>query len=322
MSILDRILADKRQEVAAAMRSKPLDAVRSAALVQPPARSFAARLRPGEGDPTRLIAEIKRRSPSAGALASITDPVDVARTYASGGASAISVLTDPTHFGGSLDDLRVVRASVPVPVLRKDFLFAPYQLWEARAAGADAVLLIVAALASSLADPDVPDHADQLAPSAPGGLEVARDRLQRLMRVARSAGLEVLVEVHDAHEVAVALEARAPVIGINNRNLATFVTDLATTEALAGAIRNAPVEGGLAAGPDGRGRGRSARPPVIVSESGLGDAAAVARVRRAGAEAVLVGEALVRSADVAAKVREMASVGPDAAASATTGGEA
>ena len=293
MTILDEILTRKREEVAAAMRATPVDAVRANALVQPPARSFASRLRAPAGQPARLIAEIKRKSPSVGAMAEIINPVDLARTYTENGAAAISVLTDHHHFGGSLADLRAVHDAVSVPVLRKDFLFTEYQLWEARAAGADAALLIVAALASPLGDPD---HLLGEGSVVRGGtpiagtpdLAIARDRLARLMRVARKAGLEVLVEVHDDAEASVAADLRAPIIGINNRNLANFVTSLATTETVIASMI--------------LGAGHS---PVIVSESGLHDAGAAARVRRAGAHAILVGEALVRSGDPAAKVREM-----------------
>ena len=286
MTILDEILTRKRREVVDAMRARPIDAVKARALVQAPARSFASRLRTGPGRPARLIAEIKRRSPSAGAMAAITEPVSLARAYATNGAAAISVLTDFHYFGGSLDDLRAVHEAVDTPVLRKDFLFTEYQLWEARASGADAALLIVSALASPLGNPDDLDEAPN---GAEPDLAVAHDRLGRLMRVARKAGLEVLVEVHDAAEAAVAADLRAPVIGINNRNLATFATSLATTEEV---IKSLALQPG--------------HNPVIVSESGLHDGADVSRVRRAGAHAVLVGEALVRAVDPAAKAREMA----------------
>ena len=185
----------------------------------------------------------------------------------------------------SLDDLRAVHEAVDTPVLRKDFLFTEYQLWEARASGADAALLIVSALASPLGNPDDLDEAPV---GAEPDLAVAHDRLGRLMRVARKAGLEVLVEVHDAAEAAVAADLRAPVIGINNRNLATFATSLATTEEVVSSLALQPGHN-----------------PVIVSESGLHDGADVSRVRRAGAHAVLVGEALVRAVDPAAKAREI-----------------
>ena len=146
--ILDDILAHKRHEVATSMRRRSLDSVRSEAFRQPTPRPFGANLRATTGSPARLIAEIKRRSPSAGAMADVPDPVVLARTYQANGASAISTLTDGHFFGGSLDDLRAVSQAVTIPVLRKDFLFTEYQLWEARAAGDDAALLIVAALAS------------------------------------------------------------------------------------------------------------------------------------------------------------------------------
>jgi indole-3-glycerol phosphate synthase len=288
MTILDEILRRKRHEVATAMRAVPIDAVKARALVQPPARSFASRLRARRGEPARLIAEIKRKSPSAGAMSEIADPSDLARLYAENGASAISVLTDFHHFGGNLTDLRAVHDAVTVPVLRKDFLFTEYQMWEARAAGADAALIIVAALASPLGDPI---HLDGAQDSAEPDYAAARDRLATLLRVARKAGLEVLVEVHDDAEAAVAADVKAPIIGINNRNLANFVTSLSTTETVIANMKLAPNHH-----------------PVIVSESGLHDADAVSRVRSAGAHAILVGEALVRSETPANKVREMSGI--------------
>jgi indole-3-glycerol phosphate synthase len=288
MTILGDILERKRREVADAMRHDPEDAVRARAYVQAPARSFAARLRAPSDEPARLIAEIKRKSPSVGSMAEIRGPSDLALTYVANGASAISVLTDHHHFGGSLSDLREVRDAVTVPVLRKDFLFTDYQLWEARGAGADAVLLIVSALASPLGDPD---NLGEPRAGAEPDLATARERLSRLMATADKAGLEVLVEVHDAAEAAVAVAVKAPVIGINNRNLTTFVTSLETTESVIASMN-----------------GKIGYRPIIVSESGLRNGADVSRVRQAGAHAILVGEALVRAVDISAKVREMAGV--------------
>lgn len=288
MTILDEILVGKRREVADAMRTLPIDAVKARAFVRPPARSFASRLRARPGEPTRLIAEIKRKSPSVGTLAEIFDPVNLAQMYVSSGAAAISVLTDFPNFGGSLDDLQAVHDAVTVPVLRKDFLITDYQIWEARAAGADAVLLIVAALASPLGDPH---NLDVLHTAGTPDLAMARERLIRLMAVARKAGLETLVEIHDESEAAVAVSVRAPIIGVNNRNLTTFETSLHTTEAVMSSIHSA-----------------LEYQPIMVSESGLRNATDVLRVRQAGAHAVLVGEALVRSGDPSSKAREMAGV--------------
>ncbi len=211
----------------------------------------------------QVIAEIKRRSPSVGPIAPGLDPVAQARAYLEGGAAAISVLTEPDFFGGSLDDLRAVRAAVPLPVLRKDFILDPLQVDEAAAAGADALLLIVATLGP--------------------------DRLQELLAASAAAGIEALVEIHDAAELAVANRAGASIIGVNNRDLRTFVTDLATAEGLAAAIRPGAVK---------------------VAESGVGSAAGAARMAAAGYDAVLVGEAAVRSGDPARFVASLRQVAP------------
>jgi indole-3-glycerol phosphate synthase len=223
-----------------------------------PPRDFTAALTPPPGA-VKLLAEVKKASPSRGMLAATLDPVEVATTYARHGAAAISVLTDAKYFQGSLEVLAAVRAAVAVPLLRKDFTLDEYQLWEARAAGADAVLLIAAIL-----EPDL---------------------LVGLQAAARGLGLAALVEVHTAAELDVALGAGAAMIGINNRDLRTFETRIETTLALLPLI------------PPG---------PIVVSESGFREAAEVRCVVAAGAHAVLVGEGLVRAADVGAKVRELA----------------
>jgi indole-3-glycerol phosphate synthase len=285
MTILDDILHHKRNEVATAQRTVSLDQLHDQAARQAAARGFATALRvPAANGAPRLIAEIKKRSPSKGSLAPALDVVSTARLYESCGAAAISVLTDARFFAGHLDDLRAVRAAVSLPVLRKDFLFTSYQVVEARAAGADAVLLVVAALASPLADPArldaLPDPAvdDQL------NLDVALDRLRALLGVAHEVGLDCLVEVHDEAEMAVAARAGAQVVGVNNRDLRTFETKLEVTERLA------PLA------PAGA---------VLVSESGIDTAADVQRVRRAGAGAILVGTSIVGAPDPAAKIREL-----------------
>ena len=176
-----------------------LESLRDAARDLPAARPFAAALR---GPFIRVIAEVKRASPSKGAIAPGLDAASQAANYVRGGAAAISVLTEPTRFGGSLDDLRDVAAAVPVPVIRKDFLVAPVQLWEARVAGASAALLIVRALSA--------------------------DELPRLMDAVRECGLEAIVEVRDVEELERAIAIDARVIGVNNRNLETLVIDPAT----------------------------------------------------------------------------------------------
>ncbi|MGH2350866.1 MAG: indole-3-glycerol phosphate synthase TrpC [Chloroflexota bacterium] len=281
-TILDDILRHKRGELAAAQRVVSLPRLKELAAAQTPARPFAAALRATSTDRApRLIAEIKKASPARGSLAPDLDVRATARAYAAAGASAISVLTDRRFFGGHLDDLRAARGEVAIPVLRKDFLFSPYQLFEARAAGADAALLIVAALASPLADlGDLSAGVDAGAPD----LEAAGERLSTLLAAARSAGFDCLVEVHDEAELDVAARAGAEVIGINNRNLRTFETQLEVTERLA-----ARVPAGV----------------VLVSESGINTAEDVRRLRRAGASAILVGSAIVSAPDPAAKIKEL-----------------
>jgi len=257
MSILDEIVRHKRGEIAARKTAMPRGALVTRAAMLPAPRDFERALTPAAGR-ARLIAEVKRASPSRGVLKADLDPVALAATYARQGADAISVLTDAKYFGGSLDDLAAVRAAVEVPLLRKDFTLDDYQLWEARAAGADAVLLIVAILE----------------PSA----------LAELAAAAKGLGLAALVECHTAAELDVALTLGARLIGINNRDLATFETRLDTTLSLLPQI------------PPG---------PIVVSESGFFTGDDVRRVVDAGAHAVLVGEGLVKASDVGAKIREL-----------------
>ncbi len=206
MSFLDEIVQRKRDEVAARRRGEPEGALEARAAAAPPPRGFAARLSPA-GGPARVVAEVKRASPSAGAIRADLDAVAQARRYAEAGAAAVSVLTDGPGFGGSLDDLAACRAAgVSAPLLRKDFVLERYQLLEARAAGADAALLIVAALPA-------PELASLLA-------EAAR------------LGLDALVEVHDEGELEAALAAGAGLVGINNRDLRSFRVDLGASERL------------------------------------------------------------------------------------------
>lgn len=204
-TILDRIVADTREALNAAKARRPLASVRSAAEASPAPRGFARALRAG---PTGVIGELKKASPSRGVLRSDFDPVWLAGRYAEGGAAAVSVLTNEKHFQGRLDYLGAVRAKLPggPPLLRKDFLFDDYQVFEARAAGADAVLLIVAVLEQRL--------------------------LKELIGVAAGLSLDALVEVHDEGEMERAAAAGATLIGVNNRDLRTFEVDLATTERL------------------------------------------------------------------------------------------
>lgn len=204
MSVLDEIVDGVRLDLAEREAAVPLDQVKQAALRAPEALDPMPRFR---ADGVSVIAEVKRSSPSKGSLAAISDPAALAADYELGGAATISVLTEQRRFGGSLDDLRAVRARVGIPVLRKDFIVTSYQLWEARAAGADLALLIVAAL-------------DQV-------------RLEALVDRAGSIGLTALVEVHDEEEVERALDAGATLIGVNARNLKTLEVDRDTFSRLA-----------------------------------------------------------------------------------------
>ncbi len=259
--ILDEIVAQKNDEVAHLLARAPLEQLLAEAEAAPGTRDFVAALRAGGGT-IKLIAEIKRKSPSKGVFCADLDAPALARTYAAAGASCISVLTDRRFFLGTLDDLRAVRAAVDVPVMRKEFIVNPAQVFEARAAGADAILLIAAIL----------DDA----------------RLESLAECAQSLGMAALVEVHDEPELRRALRLRPALVGINNRDLRTFRTDLGTSERLR---RLLPAE------------------CVVVGESGIQTRADIERLERAGVNAILVGESLVLAADVRAKVHEL--LGPE-----------
>jgi indole-3-glycerol phosphate synthase len=252
---LSRIAAHKREELERRQAARSLADVRAAASAAPVPRDFAAAI---EGAAPRIIAEVKRVSPAKGPLNPTLRAGDLARRYAEAGAHALSVLTDEAFFHGSDADLVEARAAVSLPVLRKDFVLSPYQVYEARAMGADAVLLIAAMLSPS--------------------------ELSELHALATALELAALVEIHADGEVADALGAGATLVGVNNRNLATFDVDLATTENLCPRI------------PAG---------VTIVSESGISTAADVRRVVQAGATAILVGEALVTAADPAARMGEL-----------------
>lgn len=258
MGILDRILATKRDEVTLLHQPQTRSAIRRAALDAPPVRDFAGALRRSDGH-LAVIAELKRKSPSKGDLQPDLDPAATARAYASGGAAALSVLTDAPFFGGTIDDLRAARDATELPVLRKDFTIAEIQLLEARAVGADAVLLIVAAL-------------DDAA-------------LRDLHEAATDMGLAALVETHDEREIDRALAAGARIVGVNSRSLQTFAEDLGIAEVLAARLPNDVIR---------------------VAESAVRSADDAARMAAAGFHAVLVGEALVRSPEPAARCREMA----------------
>ena len=250
MSILKEIIANKSCELEAARKQcSPAQLAGQVATLVTPPRDFRGALR--EASMPGIIAEIKHRSPSRGEIRANFDASDCARAYASGGAVALSVLTDQTYFGGSLDDLEKVRAAVSLPLLRKDFVIDAYQIDQARLAGADAVLLIVAALED--------------------------EQLHELHQHAQGLGLTVLVEVHDEAELERALSIGANTVGVNNRDLRNFEVHLETTERLAPLL------------PDG---------VLLVAESGIHTYADCQRLAKAGAQAFLVGESLMRQTDL------------------------
>jgi indole-3-glycerol phosphate synthase len=259
MSLLAEIVDSVERRLEETKRERPLARVRADAEAAPRRPPLAAAL---DAAGTSLIAEAKRRSPSRGVLREPYDAAELALQYVGAGARAVSVLTEPQFFGGSPEDLAAVRDACAAPILRKDFVVDPYQVFEARAWGASAVLLIVASL----------DDA----------------RLADLRSLASELGLDALVEVHTEREAERALAAGAAIVGVNNRDLATFRTDRSTTARIA---RTLP------------------RGTRVVAESGIANRADVLEVERGGACAVLVGEALVTAPDPAAKVRELLGTG-------------
>jgi indole-3-glycerol phosphate synthase len=257
--VLERICARTRADLAARKEAVPEATLRRRAADADPPRGFAAALaRKVDAGGYGLIAEIKRASPSGGLIRKDFEPAAIARAYEAAGAACLSVLTDGPFFQGSLADLEAARAACRLPVLRKDFMLDPWQVIEARAHGADCILLIMACLSDADA----------------AGLEAE----------ALALGMDVLVEVHDADELARALQLRSRLIGINNRNLKTLKTDISTTEQLAPLL-----------------------PPgcALVSESGLASPADLSRMARAGARRFLIGESLLRQPDIEAATRAL-----------------
>ncbi len=254
-SILNKIIADKREELKASKQVVPLVALEERLTQRRIPLDFSAALNQNR---IQLIAEVKQSSPSRGVLCADFSPVTLAREYAKGGATAISVLTEANYFGGSINHLAAIRAEVHLPLLRKDFIFDPYQVYESAACGADALLLIAAIL--------------------------SQQQLAELLSLSYSLGMGCLVEVHNEAEIEQALHAKAQVIGINNRDLSTFAVDIDTTRRL-----------------------RSLLPEqqIVVSESGISSRLDVEKLKGWGVNAVLVGEALITTADIKAKIREL-----------------
>jgi indole-3-glycerol phosphate synthase len=254
--VLQKIVADKRIEVEESKRARPASVLERQLDSAPAVRGFAAAI--AAKTPMALIAEVKKASPSAGLICDAFDPVAIATTYERHGATCISVLTDNKYFQGSLADLTAVRRSVSIPVLRKDFLIDRYQVLEARTAGADCVLLIAECLEAC--------------------------RLRELYFYAGELGMDVLVEVYDEENLDRVLELEPDLVGVNNRDLRTFVTDLEHTLCLAPRI---------------------VPHALLVSESGIGTRDDVSRLLRGGARAILVGETLMRSKNLDATIGEL-----------------
>jgi indole-3-glycerol phosphate synthase len=255
--MLDKIVAQKREEVEQRKKVVTMTCLQERIAQQKPPLDLAVSLK---GDYIHLIAEVKRASPSRGTLKPNFDPIELAQTYVAGGAAAISVLTEANYFMGSIEHLAAIKEVVQLPLLRKDFIFDPYQVYESRAYGADALLLIATIL--------------------------SQRQLNELVSLSRSLALRCLVEVHNKSELERAVTSEAEIIGINNRDLNTFVVDINTTRRL--------------------------RPPIpkekiVVSESGIKSKRDIEKLRTWRVDAVLVGEALVTARDVGAKMKELLS---------------
>ncbi len=254
--ILDDIIAYKKEELIETKRRKPLADVKARAADAGPARGFGKALAAGKG--IRLIAEVKKASPSKGVIRKDFDPVKIARTYEEAGASCISVLTEQKFFQGKLEYLDAIRSTAGLPLLRKDFIIDEYQIFEARAAGADAILLIAACL--------------------------EKQQIEDFIGIAAQTGLDALVESHTYKELDRSLLAGAVIVGINNRNLSTFTVSLRTTLDL---LKDIPED------------------RTVVSESGIRTHDDVVMLEKAGLDAILVGESLMRERDIKKKVEEL-----------------
>jgi indole-3-glycerol phosphate synthase len=257
-SVLREILATKREEIAAGKRQASASELRDRAGDMAPARGFVVALEHHAGEGSAVIAEVKKASPSAGVIRADFRPAEIAASYEAGGASCLSVLTDERYFRGHRDHLREAREACALPVLRKDFIIDPWQVVESRCLGADCILLIVAAL--------------------------ARSQMEDLHGAAEEHGMDVLVEVHDEREMEQALELQGCLLGVNNRNLHDFTTDLGTSERL-----------------------KAMLPParLLVTESGIRTRDDVERMRAAGVRAFLVGEAFMREDDPGAALQAL-----------------
>ena len=253
--MLNKIIAQKKEEVEQRKRILPTSHLKEFIAQRGAPLDFAHAL---EDTHIRLIAEVKRASPSRGVLRHSFDPVDLAKKYAQGGAAAISVLTEANYFQGNIDHLSAIRDEIHLPLLRKDFIFDPYQIYESRAYGADALLLIVSTL--------------------------SQEQLEELLGLSHDLGLSCLVEVHNEEEIERAVSNQAKIIGINNRDLATFTIDVDTTCRLLPLI------------PQGT---------IVVSESGIKSRSDVEKLKGWGVNVILVGETLVTASDIIAKMREL-----------------
>jgi indole-3-glycerol phosphate synthase len=307
--ILDKILATKREEIAAGLAAVPLAEMRARAEAQPLARDFVAAIRAKiAAGRSAVIAEIKKASPSKGVIRPDFHPADIAASYERGGAACLSVLTDAQYFQGCPEYLQQARAACSLPVLRKDFIIDPYQVYEARAMGADCILLIVGAFSPSPLRGCGGVAAQQ---RGPAGVPLAGDKGRgegdgfdiRLMRdlesLAHSLGMAVLVESHDAAELDAALQLATPLQGINNRNLRTFEVSLQTTLDLLPAIAAPSSLMGEGGGAGGRSKTDTRIP---ITESGIFTSDDVGLMRRHGVHTFLVGEAFMRAEDPGAEL--------------------